>query len=47
MDTGTDTGDAIWSGGIAPQSTDGLVEGTATATEDGKEIPYGTKENSI
>lgn len=40
MNTGTDAGDAIWSGDIAPQSTDGLVEGTATAVEDGKEIPY-------
>ena len=38
--TGTDAGDAIWSDDIAPQSTDGLVEGTVTAVEDSKEIPY-------
>jgi len=39
-DTGTNTGDAIWSGDIAPTSTDGMVEGTVTAVEDSKEIPF-------
>ena len=39
-DTGTSTGDAIWSGDIAPDSTDGSVQGTVVAVEDSKNIPY-------
>jgi len=39
-DTGTNTGDAIWSDDIAPVSTDGSVQGTAVAVEDSKNIPY-------
>ena len=35
-DTGTTTGDAIWSGSSSADSTDGSVSGTATADQDSK-----------
>ena len=35
-DTGTNTGDAVWSGSSSADSTDGSVSGTATAGQDSK-----------